>query len=193
MNIDSNCFMDEIFDIESRGMFSDISMSSELLFDFMGFNETQINHALSYIKSVLKECYDGGHLRVAISHNEHELHGYAMMFVHPDKSYANYLHKIYVHDKYRGNKVGDGILKSLLESSPNTTLLCSPDKIKFYEKYGFSLIQKFSMPESDEFILSKELYSDLYLMSNNEETLEAPIFFLNDIDLKNMAHVPEKI
>ncbi len=114
-----------------------------------------------------------------------------MIFIHPDKNFAGYLHKIYVYEKYRGNKVEYGILTALLDVSENTTLLCPPDKIEFYEKYGFSLIQKFSVPDSDDFRLSKELYSDLYVMSNNEEAFEAPTFFLNDIDSQNITNLEE--
>ncbi|KAB7660445.1 GNAT family N-acetyltransferase [Plesiomonas shigelloides] len=176
-------FINEIYDLEAVGMLSDLALRPNLFLDFLSFEELNRKNAIAYIKSVLAECYKCGHLRVAISHQDEELYGYAMMFTLPDPKYPKYLHKIYVKEQYRGHGLGSQILKAFSENEPRISLLCPEDKISFYEKHGFHLVQEYGIPENENFLLSKGLYSGLYLMNNHTETLGAPIFLLNDRDI----------
>lgn len=134
-------------------------------------------------------CYKAGHLRIAISHNDQELYGYAMLFVHPDTKFPKYLHKIYVKEEFRGHGIGEKMLTSLTENEPKICLLCPSDKVAFYEKNGFHFTQSFEVPEEENFILSRGLYSGLCVMNNHNEILGAPIFFLNDWDIKNIVGI----
>ncbi|BCV37519.1 hypothetical protein TUM17377_28470 [Shewanella chilikensis] len=182
-------FLNEIYDLESTGMLSDLALSPSLFTHFIAFEESDRENALSYIISVLDECYKSGHLRIAISHNDQELYGYAMLFVHPDPKFPKYLHKIYVKEEFRGHGIGEQILTSLAENEPKICLLCPSDKAAFYEKYGFHFTQPFEVPNDENFQLSKGLYSELCVMNNHNETLGAPIFFLNDRDIKNIVGI----
>lgn len=189
MEYNADYFLNEIYDLESSGMFSDLALNPSLFTHFITFEESDRKKAKTYIISVLEECYKAGHIRIAVSHNAQELYGYAMLFVHPDPKYPKYLHKIYVKKRFRGHGIGEQILTSLSENEPKICLLCPSDKIAFYEKYGFQFTQPFEVPENENFLLSKELYSGLCVMNNHNETLDAPIFFLNDRDIKNILGI----
>lgn len=189
MEYTADYFINEIYDLESSGMLSDLALSPSLFTHFIAFDENDRKKAISYIISVLDECYKAGHLRIAISHNDQELYGYAILFVHPDTKFPKYLHKIYVKEDFRGHGIGEQILTSLAENEPKICLLCPSDKVAFYEKYGFHFTQPFEVPEEENFILSKGLYSGLCVMNNHNETLGAPIFFLNDRDIKNIVGI----
>lgn len=184
MEYTADYFLKEIYRLESAGMLSDLALSPSLFTHFIAFDEHDREKALSYIISVLDECYKAGHLRIAISHIDQELYGYAMLFVYPDPKLPKYLHKIYVKEEYRGHGLGEQILTSLAENEPKICLLCPSDKVAFYKKYGFHFTQIFHIPESDNFHLSKGLYTELCVMNNHNETLGAPIFLLNDKDIK---------
>ena len=188
MKLEPSYFIEEIYSLEAAGMLADLALTPSLFLDFMSFEETDRNNALAYIKSVLAECYTCGHLKVAISHHNEELYGYALMFVLPEEKYPKYLHKIFVKEKFRGNGIGAQILTSIVENS-EVCLLCPPEKVSFYEKYGFSFVQPFTTPDGDNFKFSKGLYADLCVMKNHEGNLGAPIFLLNDTDVKKIIGV----
>ncbi|WP_439503879.1 GNAT family N-acetyltransferase [Methylophaga sp.] len=185
MDYDSTYFIDEIFSLESAGMLSDLAISPGLLFHFMDFDEFHHAKALAYIKSVFVECYEHGHIKVAVSNSSEELHGYALLFVHPEPKYPNYLHKIYVKEQFRGNGLGSQIL-SLITKNSEVCLLSPNRKISFYERFGYEFVQYFDVPESENFQLSKGLYTDLCVMKNYPGELGAPIFLLNDKDIGNI-------
>lgn len=184
MKYEPDYFIEEIYELESSGMLADLALNISLFTHFIDFDDSDRERGISYIKSVLEECYKAGHLRVAISHENKTLYGYAMMFVHPDPTIPKYLHKIYVKEPYRGHGIGAQILTSLSENESLISLICPSDKIEFYEKYGFQYIQNFEVPENDNFLLSKGMYSGLSIMNNHSEPIGAPIFFLNDKDIK---------
>ncbi|VUD63781.1 hypothetical protein TDB9533_03181 [Thalassocella blandensis] len=189
MEYTADYFLNEIYDLESSGMLADLALSPSLFTYFIALDENDRENALTYIISVLEECYKAGHLRIAISHNEQDLYGYAMLFVHPDPNFPKYLHKIYVKEEFRGRGIGRQILTSLSENEPKICLLCPSDKVAFYEKYGFHFTQPFEIPEDENFLLSKGIYSGLCVMNNHSEPLGAPIFFLNDRDIKNIVGI----
>ncbi|HDI3296916.1 TPA: GNAT family N-acetyltransferase [Vibrio cholerae] len=186
MEVKPEFFLDEIFKIEAEGMLSDIMLSTFMISFAFDFDSQKKKVALDYISDVLWECYNAGHLKVAVHHEGENLHGFALLFIHPQHS-AAYLHKIFVHQPYRNNGLGTNILKSLIDSVTSINLLCSDSKVDFYEKNGFRYVQPFQMPENDHFQLSKGLYSGLSVMTSSEKAMEAPIFFLNDKDLRTIA------
>lgn len=192
MDVKPDFFLDEIFKIEAEGMLSDIIFSTFMASFLLDFNEDMHRKAIKYISDVLDECYKEGHLKVAIQHEGETLCGFALLFVHPNHS-ATYLHKIFVREEYRNNGLGTNILKNLIGTGSSVNLLCSDDKFNFYEKNGFNYVSPFKVPESENFKLSKGLYSGLAIMSSSKDAIEAPIFFLNDNDLKIIAGLEKKI
>ena len=189
MDIAEEYFLDDIYEIEANGMLADIMVSTPLLPYFMDFDEEKHKKAISYIKSVFKECYKAGQLKVLISHEEKALYGFALLFEFIELK-TTYLHKIFVHEKYRGKGLGTQMLQKICASSKTVILLCSADNKDFYEKNSFNFLQFFETPKDDNFKLSKHLYTGLIVMSTtSEKSGEAPIFFLNDRDLNIIAGV----
>lgn len=186
MDVKPEFFLDEIFKIEAEGMLGDIMTATVMVSFLLDFDEKKQAFALNYIIDVLKECYEAGHLKVAIQHEDEKLYGFALLFVHPQHS-ATYLHKIFVHEEYRNNGLGTDILNNLTNSINCINLLCPDSKFDFYKRNGFRYVQPFEMPENDSFKLSKGLYAGLSVMTSSTDALEAPIFFLNDNDLKSIA------
>lgn len=183
MEIKPKFFLDEIFKIEAEGMLSDIMLSTTMVSFTFDFDAEKRKVALEYISDLLREYYTAGYLKVAVQHESKTLYGFALLFVHPQHP-ATYLHKIFVHEPYRNNGLGTNILKNLMDSWSSINLVCPNCKISFYEKNGFRYVQSFKMPENDIFHLSKSLYSGLSVMTSSKEIMEAPIFFLNDNDLR---------
>lgn len=144
MKYDPSCFIDEIYNLEAGGMLADLAVNPNLIFHFMGFEESDRNNALAYIKSILAECYDCGHLKVAISHENEELYGYALMFVHPEEKYPKYLHKIFVKEQYRRSGIGTKILSSIIDGS-DICLLCPAEKYRFMKSLASVLFKNLKL------------------------------------------------
>lgn len=190
MEYTADYFLNEIYDLEASGMLADLALSPSLFTHFIAFDESDRKNAIEYITSVLVECYKACHLQIAISHSDHELYGYALLFAHPtERKFPKYLHKIYVKEEYRGNGIGGQILSSLSVNEAKICLLCPSEKVAFYEKYGFHYTQPFEIPKDEKFLLSRGLYSGLCVMNNHSESYGAPIFFLNDSDIKKIIGI----
>lgn len=179
--------IDEVFQLEAKGIMSDLATSPTLLGHFINFDENDRQRAIGYIRSILEECYSEGHLKVAIFHEKQQLYGYAVFFKTSNPEYPVYLHKIFVKESYRNAGLGGQLLQSVINDSPKIALLCPMDKVAFYEKYSFHYSQPFEVPDNERFKLSRDLYSDLCLMKNYQDSSEIPLFFLNDGDLKKIV------
>ncbi|HCE3105548.1 TPA: hypothetical protein NG516_004544 [Vibrio parahaemolyticus] len=66
MNIESEKFLNEIFDIESKRILHDIKEYTPLKSVIEEFSEEQKSAALKYIIDVFKECYLVGDLKIHI-------------------------------------------------------------------------------------------------------------------------------
>ena len=186
-------YIDEIFGIEAKGMFSDIATAPNIFTEIISLNKTQCENAVSYIKSILTECYLSGGVKVVAFKPENEIYGYGILFDLPKSESASYLHKIFVHQKYRRKGLGAHILQTFIDSERPVVLICPHDKIKFYEKSGFYYQHKFVVPGNGNFVLSNGLHSDLVVMSTEQGITEAPVFLLNDTDLNIIAGRQSKI
>jgi GNAT superfamily N-acetyltransferase len=183
MEIRPEFFFDEIFKMEAKGMLDDVMLSTVMVSLLFNFDENKQKSAIDYISNVLTEYYRAGYLKVVTHHEGDTLYGYALLFVQPSLE-AAYLHKIFVNEPYRNSGLGSNILKHLTDSVSSVSLLCPDSKIDFYERNGFHYVQPFKTPESGQFQLSKGLYSGLSVMTSSEAIMKAPIFFLNDNDLR---------
>lgn len=181
-------FLGEIFENEAKALLSDIMSSTSLVSLMFAFEEEQVQKAIKYIVGIFNECYKFGHLKVATSSSEQTLCGYAMIFVHPHHQSA-YLHKIQIVEQFRGRGLGTEMLQSLSQSFSDLGLICNHDKIKFYERNGFKRVGDCKVPDSDDFKMSKHMYTGLYLMSNSQKVDGCPVFFLNDADLRAIGSI----
>lgn len=181
-------FIEQIFEFEAESMLRDLVLSPVLVGVMFEFDDEKRKMAVDFIISILQECYNAKHLNIAVSHSENELFGYAMLFIHPRES-SRYLHKIYVHEQFRGQGLGKILLNSVIQSEYTTALLCSADIRGFYEKNCFEFIQKFEVPNTDEFKLSKNLYSGLDFMANGSGFMKCPVFMLNDNDIREIMSI----
>ena len=185
-------FLGEIFENEAKALLSDIMSSTSLVSLMYAFEEEQVHKAIEYIVGIFNECYKFGHLKVATSSSELTLCGYAMIFVHPHHQSA-YLHKIQIFEQFRGRGLGTEMLQSLSQSFSDLGVICNNDKIKFYERNGFKCVGDYKVPDSDDFKMSKHMYTGLYLMSNSQKVDGCPVFFLNDADLRAIGSISESL
>lgn len=179
-------FLPDILDVEAKGLLADISLAPKLLPHFMFLDKPQIDAAIEYVKGIFMECYRAGHMRVAVSHHEDVLYGYAMFFELPDGQSPRYIHKIFVHEPYRAQGIGRQLLEALIADPRGVALLTPEKNIAFYEKFGLEDYGVHELPANANFELSLGLYSDLYLMSDREHETGAPIFLLNDNDIRRI-------
>lgn len=186
MNVDY--YIQEILELEAKGILNDIILTPYMFLRAMELDERKYKDAIDYIKNILQECYDSGNLKVAISHNDTNLQGYALLFVVPNYK-ITYLQKIFVKERYREQGLGTNILQSLVKSSDPIALLCSKEHQNFYRRNGFHYCQQFHVANGANFELSEDLYSDLSIFSNSVKNLEPPIFLLNDNDLKTIIGI----
>jgi GNAT superfamily N-acetyltransferase len=162
--------------------------SPALIRAMFDFDEDKKRKSADFIASILRECFNAKHLHVAVSHGDGELYGYALMFIHPNET-TRYLHKIFVHEQFRRQKIGSNLLEAATKGEHTTALLCSTDVEGFYEKKGFRYVQEFKIPDSDQFTLSKHLYYGLVFMANGEGFMKAPVFLLNDQDIRRIMGI----
>lgn len=132
-------FLPTIFENDAKGILADLLAQPALAMHFMDFSKTETMRAIRHVVGILEECYRAGHLKVAVSHENGRLYGYAIFFVHPDPSISRYCHKIFVFEPYRGHGIGTQLLNGVLDYSQGTCLLCNHDLIPFYERAGLQL------------------------------------------------------
>jgi len=190
MEVTEDYFIDDVLQTESKAILQDLMVSTSLVKYFINFNQEKINKSILYIKEILKEFYKIDNLRVLLYYNEKTLYGYAISFLDQNEEYL-YLHKIFVFEEYRKNGIGTILLNEICKSDFKITLICSSEKINFYTHQGFKFIKLFSVPNTDTFKLSKDLYKGLSLMSNDAKNTNGTIFLLDDIDIKNIANIME--
>lgn len=180
-------FLPTIFENDAKGILSDLLGQPGLAMHFMGFSEAQTLRAVRHVVGILEECYRAGHLKIAISHENGRLYGYAMFFVHPDPAMPRYLHKIFVFNSFRGHGIGSQLLGGVLDDSQGTCLLCSDDLVSFYERAGLEFKGIFTPPAARQgFALTRDMYADLALMGSPGAEGTAPVFMLNDDDIKQL-------
>lgn len=179
-------FLPQILENEAKGLLQDLLVQPLLAMQFLGFSEEATERAIKHVASILEECYRTGHLKIVMSHENGRLYGYALLFVHPDPSFPRYCHKIFIYPQFRGHGLGSQILAMLIEDPRGISLLCGYDLVAFYEKAG--LEQKaFAAPgERQGFALTQGMYADLTLMESSGAGSAAPIFMLNDEDVKQL-------
>lgn len=186
--MDNENLIQEIFEMEAQGILRDLAVSPRLTGMFWFMDEEGHQKAIKYIASILNECHHLGHLQTIVLSDEERqsLCGYALLFSLPLPETPKYLQKIYIKEEFRGGGLGSLLLNQLTEAEPNITLLSSSKNIKFYEKNGFQLLGDFTVPKNDKFSFSQGLYSELYIMSTHSESQAAPIFLINDDDIKHI-------
>lgn len=188
MNSKPEDFINQILEFEAESMLFDLVHSPALIVAMFDFDEERKKKSVEFITSILRECFDAKHLHVAVSHGDKELYGYALVFVHPGES-TRYLHKIFVFEQFRGQKVGSNLLESTTNGGHTTALLCSKEVETFYEQRGFRYVREFKIPDSDNFTLSTHLYAGLVFMANGEGFMRAPVFLLNDRDIRDIMAI----
>lgn len=180
-------FLPQILENDAKGILHDLLAQPGLAMQFLGFSEEGALKAIKHVQGILEECYRAGHLKVAISHEDGRLYGYALLFVHPDPAFPRYCHKIFVYEQYRGHGVGSQILTMLLDDPRGTCLLCRDDLVPFYEKAGLEFNGGFVAPGAQQgFALTNGLYTNLVIMGTPGAGSPAPVFMLNDLDIKQL-------
>lgn len=179
-------FLPEILDIESRAILQDLAAIPALTFALLAFDAAKTYAAIDYVKGVLNSCYQLGHLKVALMHGPDALFGYGLVFVVPDSDVPHYLHKLFVKEAYRQQGVGRDILQSVMADERGINLLTPRDNIDFYQSQGLTVFGAFEMPQGAGFTLSRDLYQGVYLMGNKKHPSGAPVFLLNDEDIRRI-------
>jgi GNAT superfamily N-acetyltransferase len=180
-------FLPTILENDAKGILSDMLAQPALAMHFMGFTEDQTLRAIRHVVGILEECYRAGHLKIAVSHEEDRLYGYAMFFVHPEPTMSRYLHKIFVFAPYRGHGLGGQLLNGVLHYSQGTSLLCRHDLVPFYERAGMEYKGNFTPPAAQQgFAFTREMYAGLAIMGTPGADGASPVFMLNDEDLQQL-------
>ncbi|QVL18966.1 GNAT family N-acetyltransferase [Pseudomonas qingdaonensis] len=178
-------FLPQILENEAKGVLQDLLAQPILAMQFLFFSEEATQKAIKHVAGIFDECYRSGHLKVAMSHENACLYGYALLFVHPDPNVPRYCHKIFVFPEFRGHGIGSQILSALIEDPRDTSLLCGYDLIDFYENAGLEQKGAFTAPGKQQgFALTQGMYADLVVMGTRGANVAAGVFMLNDDDVK---------
>lgn len=183
-------FLPEIFEREAKGYLADALAIPAVILASFRMDREQSLRAARHVASIFEQSYLGGVLKVVGMVQDRKLYGYALVFVDPRAPDAPvYLHKIYVPEAYRGIGIGSQMLECIRETWADVALLCPPHRIAFYKAQGFTEHGREPL-QDDKFVLSRDLYNDLTLMSNSTTNTSAPIFLLNDDDLYAAMGIP---
>lgn len=184
-------FLKKIFDREASGIMQDLLGLPVLMSGLMFADESSIERVKEYIFNIFLHCYQRGEIQVAISNNEDQLIGYAVIFMAPQQyDFPVYCHKIFVYEEYRGNGIGTGLIKMVLQNPKGVCLLCHHELIPFYVSVGMEHMATYSAPEDSLFEHTRNLYNGLDVMvSNYKGTEGAPIFMLNDNDIRKILQL----
>lgn len=180
-------FLPVILENDAKGILQDLLGNPSLALHFLVFDETDTRKAIRHVQSILEECYRAGHLKIAMSHEDGRLYGYALLFEHPDPSIPRYCHKIFVFKQYRGHGIGTQLLKALTLDARGSCLLCSNELIPFYESVGLEVKGTYTAPSAQQgFAFTRDLYTALTIMGSPSAGSFAPVFMLNDQDIKQL-------
>ncbi|MEX5509222.1 GNAT family N-acetyltransferase [Pseudomonas paralactis] len=180
-------FLPVILDNEAKGVLQDLLGHPSLALHFITFDETDTRKAIRHVQGILEECYRAGHLKVAMSHENGRLYGYALLFEHPDPTIPRYCHKIFVFKQYRGHGIGTQLLQALTLDTRGSCLLCSNELIPFYESVGLEVKGTYTAPGAQQgFAFTRDLYTGLTIMGSPSAGSFAPVFMLNDQDIKQL-------
>ncbi|MEX5591454.1 GNAT family N-acetyltransferase [Pseudomonas orientalis] len=178
-------FLPQILENEAKGVLQDLLAQPTLAMQFLFFSEKATRKAIKHVVGIFDECYRAGQLKVAMSHENGCLYGYALLFVHPDPNVPRYCHKIFVFPDFRGHGIGSQILNALIDDPRDTALLCGYDLIDFYENAGLEQKGAFAAPGKQQgFALTQGMYADLVVMGTRGASVAAGVFMLNDDDVK---------
>ncbi|WP_137887555.1 GNAT family N-acetyltransferase [Pseudomonas sp. 2FE] len=176
-------FLPGIFRSEAKALVSELHSLPTIFAATIALSDEDAEKGLKVISDIFGSCYRLGHLQMAILSEGDELYGYAMIFMLPGTD-LRYLHKIHVLYPYRGQGLGSILLRHLLTDPLSLSLICPPDKVPFYQRNGLRLDGPVAVPGGEGFSLSEGLYSGAVVMSNSPERRPAPIFMLNDKDIR---------
>jgi GNAT superfamily N-acetyltransferase len=180
-------FRPMILENEANGLLLDLLAQPSLAMQLMGFSKETTLKAIKHLQNILEECYQAGHLKIATGHEDGCLYGYALLFIHPDPNVPRYCHKIFIYQEYRGLGIGSKMLQMLLNDSQDTYLLCRNELVPFYERAGMQRKGDFVPPSAHEgFALTNSLYAGLVVMGSPGGDGTAPVFMLNDEDVKQL-------
>lgn len=183
-------FLPTIFENDAKGILSDLLGQPWLAKHLMACSVAQKKRAIRHVVGILEEYYHAGHLKIAVSHQDGRLYGYAMFFVHPDPAMSRYCHKVFVFKLYRGHGIGSQLLSGVLDYSQGACLLCSHDLISFYESAGLEFKGSFTAPTAQQgFALTRDMYADLALMGSPGTEGLSPVFMLHDDDIKQLLAI----
>ncbi|MDA0385802.1 GNAT family N-acetyltransferase [Vibrio owensii] len=191
MNTRTELSIDEILAFEAERILKDITDFTCLKSVIQGFDTLQKANAISYIIGVFKECYAVGDLEIHVESDGGVLKGYALLFVFHQIN-SVYLHSLFVKNNYRGQGIGTKLLNVIKNRGLDAYLLCDYTKNKYYENRGFSFLNMVAPPVGDDFKVSKYLYHSFSIMTNAKGSNQAPIFYLNDTDLRIISGMNDK-
>lgn len=175
---------------EAKGLISDIAAQPGLILQFMGISEEKYDLCIQHVAKIFYTYFETGQMKLIVNASEKNLNGYALFFDHPDPNYARYCHKIFVYQPARRKGIGTELTKGILDESESLTLLCSPDLVPFYESCGMLFGGYYELPEdSENFRFTRGMYHGLAVMNSAGISGPAPVFFLNDNDIKDLLKI----
>lgn len=151
--------------MESALEFLDVTKTPEVFFsilpkdwqnDIVPFWRNYINTAKIYVLKQHNKILGGGIVFSNVSPDTMTYKELAQNYF--DKGYL-YLAFIYVDESQRGKKLGSVWLKNILETYPKQKFWLTIEDIslaRFYENNGFKLKEKISLPDWDEWVLTKQ-------------------------------------
>lgn len=179
-------FLPEVLDTEARATFQYLSLAPLLKDKADALSSDQVDKGTAYIRRILSDAYRGGNMRVSVTAADGILYGYAIIFGSATTS-PQFLHSLFVKPDYRENGLGRLLLKPILESGLGINLLSPIDRVGFFTRSGLKLLDPFSIPDHPAFSLLKGHFSpDVFLLGDKKYPGGAPVFLLNDTDLRTI-------
>lgn len=184
--------MEEALDFEARGLLQDLCFGTPLFLELITATEAEVLRAVAVVRGILVAMFDSQNLKVFTlsAGNGQLLAGYAIVFIPPDVAGLDGvgLHHIFIKTASRGCGAGKALMGILCEQYPNMTLVCTPDLIAFYERFGFVVVGDYLAHKVKGAPITARMYAGCVTMfRSDQDEIKGPLMLFSDNDLRAIS------
>jgi len=178
----------QALDIEAQGIAQDLFTIPFMFGRLLLADGEQALRAIAAIRRLLSEMSHAKFVRfVCMTHPiTGEFIGYAMTF-EPGEGDGVGLHHIWLKPEFRGRGAGSALMRQLIQLHPVMTLVCLPDLIPFYQRFGFITAGRYTAYKNPGAPESAVIYAGCEMMfRSNRAQIDGSILLWSDDDLRDI-------
>jgi len=180
--------MERALDLEARGWAQDLFTVPAMMARLLQASPEEANRAIDAIRDMLRQMWNARHIRfTCVAHPDSGAFvGYACTY-EPPKVDGVTLQKIWIAPEFRGIGAGSDLMRVMLGRYPVMSLVCMPELIPFYERFGFVMGGHYHAHKGRHAPKSAAIYAGGVLMfRSNKNEIDGALMLFSDDDLRDI-------